>query len=166
METQRLIELLSSIQGCTFASLSARTKDSPGLYRVVEGESVILFTNKNSSGYGDMVRRRLKQAGKDPDSFILGNLPWGVRVEGTPLIYHAGKDKYYLQTILLRPGLVRAFMGDDEVPASRLRMTHDNRHQGLSPDNRVIVQTYAIENITHIKLLGEELPHVLPGVAL
>lgn len=154
MELNQVLGLLSEIHGCTFASLDAETKPSPGFRKTVEGENVLLFTNKNSSGYENMVRRRLKAAGLDPDSFRLGPLPWGTRLPDTPIIEH--KREYYIQTICVRPGKVRAFIGLREVDPADLPWLkgHENSGQGLPKGDQVVVKTYALRSIKTLTLKG------------
>jgi hypothetical protein len=152
-------DLLAGVDGCTFASIDAVTMPCKGVRRVVTGESVILFTNKGGSGYENMVKRRLEKSGKDPESFTVGDLPWGVRLKGTPFIAHKGKA--YLQTILLSPGTVKYYMGTRELsPEAALGLIGNKEqgaNQGLKPSNRVIVNTYMVENITAIHAMGKEL---------
>jgi hypothetical protein len=150
MEYTAVQDLLSRIHGCTFASLDAVTVACKGVQRRVSGERVILFTNKKSSGYENMVRRRLQEAGLDPD-WKAGPLPWGERVPNTPMIFH--KDVMYLQTIFLGGGDEKYFLGENEVdPAAFKIKPNAVRAEG----NRVVVNTYRLESITRIKLLGEE----------
>lgn len=152
-------DLLSGVDGCTFASIDAVTMPCRGVRRVVTGESVILFTNKGGSGYEGMVKRRLEKSGKDPESFTVGDLPWGVRLKNTPFIAHKGKA--YLQTILLTPGTVKYYMGTRELsPEAALGIIGDKSRgegQGLKPSDRVICNTYMVENITAIHAMGKEL---------
>lgn len=152
-------DLLSGVDGCTFASIDAVTMPCKGVRRVVTGESVILFTNKGGSGYENMVKRRLEKSGKDPESFTVGDLPWGVRLKNTPFIAHKGKA--YLQTILLTPGTVKYYMGTRELsPEAALGIIGDKSRgegQGLKPSDRVVCNTYMVENITAIHAMGKEL---------
>src|SRR4051812_13236191 len=109
---------MNRIQGVTFAGMDCITipklkggKKNPQQGRVTKhhkGARVMLFTNKNSSGYENMVRRRLEAEGKDPDTFVLGELQWGKRIYDSPLIEHEGK--YYMQVIFLAPGTVDYFL--------------------------------------------------------
>jgi len=155
MELAQLQELLSRIKGCTFASLDAETVPKPGIHKIVTGERVMLFTNKQTSGYENMVRRKLIQAGKNPDNFVLSELPWGERVPGTPLIYHEGR--HYLQTILLAPGEANYFIGRHKVNPEDVGIKERRTNQGLPKGNEVLVSTYALDSITRIVLMGTEL---------
>ncbi len=157
MQYEQIRDMLEAVEGCTFASLDAETSPCKGVRRVVAGESVILFTNKGGSGYATMVKKRLKAAGKDPANFVLGDLPWGVRIKGTPFIAHKGK--HYLQTILLTPGDVKYYIGSREVSQDDIApmLSKSATSQGLPDDKAVIVQTYSVENIKAIRAMGEEL---------
>jgi hypothetical protein len=158
MDRVTLENVLAEVSGCTFASLDAVTTVSPGITHEVIGKRVILFTNKKSSGYDNMVRRRLIEAGKDPDSFSLGDLPWGTRVPNSPLIEHKGKGKVYLQVIELAEGISKYFMlGKEANPHDLGIKRKDHYNQGLPPSSQVQVRCYAIENITRIVLMGETL---------
>ncbi len=153
MQINDVKELLSRINGCTFASLDAETMPKPGLKCITTGESVILFTNKKSSGYENMVKRRLAEAGLNPASFSVDALPWGERIKNTPMIIHNGKT--YLQCIVLSEGKNEYFVGRYLVNPKDwgLRASHPN--QGLPEDTAVKVRTYEVNNITRLSLLGE-----------
>lgn len=159
MELNQIHDLLTRINGCTFASLDAETQPIKGFRKIVRNQRVILFTNAQSSGYENVIRRRLIAEGKDPNSFVVGDLPWGERVQGTPLIMHEGRA--YLQTILLHEGEARYYIGHHEITEKDfLSMSSSYRHtnQGLSDDREVRVLTYLVDNITEIRLLGETRP--------
>ena len=157
MNVEQIIDLLKSIRGCTFASLDAETIVK-GFRHVKTGERVIVFTNKKSSGYENMVKRRLLGAGLNPDSFVLGDLPWGQRVPDTPLITHKGE--YYLQTIFLGAWTSKYYLGSQEVPEHLLGgiITRPRHYeQGLPKEKEVTVKTYKLSSITGIRLMRETL---------
>ncbi len=154
MDIDQVREVLSRVPGCTFASLDAETMPSPGLKCIETGASVILFSNMNSNGYENMVKRRLEKLGKTAENFVLGDLPWGERVENTPLIFH--KDRYYLQTVILRPGEKEYLVGVHRVDPFEFGITVRRTNQGLPKGQEVLVATYRIENITRLTLLGEK----------
>lgn len=147
--------LLSKIQGCTFANLDAMTEPSNGIQKVTTGVRIILFTNKKSSGYENMVKRRLEEAGKDPNGFVLGDLLWGTRLPDSPVIENKGK--HYLQCILLSEGQSKYFIGGREVPQDGLMLRQRSNNQGLPTGSEVVVACYKLENITRIALMGETL---------
>jgi hypothetical protein len=152
MVLDEVFELLKAISGCTFASLDSRTEPKPGIICITTGERVMLFTNKKSSGYENMVRRRLMEAGKNPDNFVLSDLPWGIRVDDSPIIEHAGR--YYLQTVVMEHGESKYYIGATEIDPAAVGIRPRRTNQGLSLGNEVIVKTFKIESITRITLLG------------
>ena len=157
MIIEQIDAIISRISGCTFASVDSETKTN-GLRKVTTNERVILFSTKAGSGYERMVKRRLVEANKDPESFVVGDLPWGERIPGTPLIKHKGF--VYLQMIIMAPGLSKYFLGTKEIPDHMLKSFGVRERllsQGLAPDRQVKVHCVAIENITGIRLLGENL---------
>jgi hypothetical protein len=138
------------------------------------GHRVLLFTNKNASGYENKVRRHLEREGKNPDSFVMGKLPWGQRVPNSPFIEHKGE--YYLQAVFLASGSVEyratseiifnEYMGigmthyceGDYIPKQNIPGLPDkdgSEHQGL--DNSVIVRSYKLSSIVALRAMSEEL---------
>lgn len=154
MELESLKMLLDKIQGCTFATLDTTTKPTPGVRKVTTGTRVILFTNRRTSGYEEMVKRRLIEAGKNPSDFVLGDLPWGERIPNSPLIVSRGN--YYLQTIILEPGQSTYYTGDREIDPTGL-LPSRRTNQGLSKEDEVHVATYRIDHIDSLALMGEVL---------
>jgi hypothetical protein len=154
MDLATLMTLLEQIKGCTFATIDSVTEPTKGIRCETSGTRVILFTNKTGSGYERMVRRRLKEAGKNPDDFVLSHLPWGERVPETPLIAHRGE--IYLQTIVLTEGTSRCFLRDTEVNCSDFLPRRNRPNQGLGADS-VLVRTYNLNSIIRIALMGEVL---------
>lgn len=158
MELSEVEDLLRKIKGGTFASLDAETYPYPSIRKVTTGERVMLFTNKGGSAYESIVKRRLQQAGKDPDNFSVSNLAWGERIPNTPLIYH--RYKYYLQVIVLNPGIETYYFASGKaVPdPDRLGIGRKRTNQGLAKEDEVIVATYKLDNIIRITLMGETRP--------
>lgn len=158
MLLEEIEDLIEKIKGCTFASLDAETFPYPGIRKVTTGERVMLFTNKGGSAYEKLVKRRLVAAGKNPDNFVLSDLRWGERIPDTPLIYHRGK--HYLQVIQLSPGVsAYYFTSGREVPdPEKMGLLRRRSNQGLSREDEVIVQTYKLDNIIRITLMGETRP--------
>jgi hypothetical protein len=64
--------------------------------RIHEGFSGMIFSNKDSSAYENMVNRRRALVGLSSD-FVSSKLPWGTRIPGTSVIEHNGVS--YLQII-------------------------------------------------------------------
>lgn len=152
-----LAPLFESVNGASFISITTETK--PTLAggkknemqgRIIKrqvGSNVMVFSNKNSNGYDNMVRRRLEQEGKDPDSFVLGPRPWGTRIEGTPFIEHNGY--YYLEVIFLKAGPVEYLLDGKPINQADiigLKESGGSGDQG-GLDNKVFIRTFAIESI-------------------
>lgn len=155
MERFVLENLLDKINGCTFANIDAVTEPSNGIRKETTGIRVILFTNKKSSGYENMVKRRLAEAGKNPDNFSSGDLAWGEQVPNSPLIEHKGK--VYLKCVLLAEGQSKYFIGDREISGNGLGLRGRWPNQGLPPSDTVNVATFNLKSIKKITLMGETL---------
>lgn len=177
MHRQDLDHLIASIRGATFASLDTVTEptirgghSNPFVGRVAKhtlGGSVILFTNQRSNGYENMVRRRLEQEGIEPDSFVLGERPWGIRIPDTPYVTHNGK--MYLECIFLRKGTEEYRWSVppehrnglppeiDVIPKEYIIGLKDRTEAeqgGLT--NKVNLRVYRLDSIQAIRLMGEE----------
>lgn len=177
MDRLAIEELLAPINGATFASLDTQTevtllggKKNPHQGRIVKrclGNRVMLFTNKKSPAYENMVKRRLEAAGLDPVSFNAGNLPWGKRVPDSPFIENKGE--LYLQCVFLVAGDVKYFLRrnsmflgvDNFDPIEKkdiigLNDRTGSEHQGLERNKQVIVRTYAIDSIVALRAFKSE----------
>lgn len=164
-----LQSLLADVNGNTIISIDTVTiptltggKSNPmqgKIRKVMIGGNVMVFTNKNSNGYENMVQRRLAQEGKDPESFELGERSWGERIKGTPFVEHKGQ--MYLEVIFLRPGKshyehgVRPIDARDIIGLKEAGETGDQG--GLV--NKVIIRTFKADSISAITINGQR--HVL-----
>lgn len=158
MDLNLLMPLVEQIRGCTFASLDALCEPKRGVMQRIIGENVLIFRTDGKSGYEGMVKRRLAEAGKDPDSFSVGPLPWGTRLGNLPIIEHNGK--HYLQTILISRGKEEYFLPFTNTiiePSAFGIKPRFPANQGLPESSAVIVHTYNINNIERITLKGETL---------
>lgn len=151
MKLDDIADLIDQIKGATFASMDSETYPKKGVRCVTTGTSVMLFTNKTGSAYEKIVKRRLKEAGKNPDDFVLSDLPWGERVPGTPLIEHKGE--YYLQCIVLRPGESHFYVGRHEVDPAAYGIKPPKPNQGLPEEKGVVVNTYRLDSITRLSMM-------------
>lgn len=173
MHRTDLDHLIASINGATFASLDTVTQptirggqDNPyvgNVLKLVRNRNVMLFTNKRSNGYENMVRRRLSQQGIDPDSFVLGERPWGTRIPDTPYVTHNGK--MYLECILLGFGTEEYRWSTSAAPEGvdlhipkeeivGLKERTEAEQGGLT--NKVELRVYSLDSIDAIRLMGEE----------
>lgn len=189
MQRNEIESILAPINGATFAALDTVTvpvlkggKGNPFQGKIEKhcfGNRVMLFTNKYSSGYENMVKRHLEQAGLDPETFQAGELPWGKRVPNSPFIENEGN--LYLQTVFLKAGdvsyhaieefsrmdvsnLLVTYPKDSEISKYEIQGLSDrtgSEHQGLERSKQVIVRTYAIDSIVGIRAFGQVLPQLV-----
>lgn len=157
LDFEEILAVVEKISGCTFASIDSITQPKPGI-TCRASENVILFTNKNSSGYENKVRRHLEQAGLDADGFHVGDLSWGVRIPETPLIEHKGK--HYLQCISLNSGEWHYYAGDTEINPEDFGIRPARPQWGLEKDTAVYVHAYKLESIVSLRIMGETLQAV------
>ena len=115
------------------------------------GSTVMIFQNKLSNGYDNMVKRRLEKEGKDPSSFELGPRTWGSRLPNLPIVEHNGQ--YYLEVIFLHPGEVKYYLDGKEVSKNTIQglIESTSGDQG-GLDNKVIIRTFKIDSITKMKI--------------
>lgn len=171
MRAELLIEAFSNVNGTSFIGMDTCTiptltggKSNPmkgRVTKVMTGASLMVFQNKLSNGYENLVRRRLIAEGKNPD-FEVGPRAWGERMPNLPIVTHTGKDgilKYYLEVIFLRAGTVEYFF--EGKPISRAAIVgltdnpDDGGHQGGLTD-KVIIRTFAADSITKIRVDHQE----------
>lgn len=169
MKINQLNGVLAKVKGTTFASMDTITdvKLKGGKKNEMQGRvtkrtsnnQVMIFTNSNENGYENMVKRRLEQEGKNPETFKLGELPWGKRVPNTPIIEH--NDKHYMQVIFNKPGKSEYFLDNKPIDPENIEGLEikkvSGEGQGLSDDNAVVVRTFALSSIDSIRIMGEEI---------
>lgn len=154
--------MTDKVNGATFIAIDTETavtlaggKKNPLQGRVTKvtiRSNVMVFQNKNTNAYENMVQRRLVQEGKDPSSFELSPRKWGVREKGTPFVTH--NDNEYLEVIFLKCGDVHyrvdgVVTAKDQIPGLPER-SQEAEQGGL--DQKVIIRTYAVESILSITI--------------
>lgn len=148
------IAALQQIQGASFAGLDAVTHPKTGIKKVTTNQQVLLFGCGGQ--YESMVKKRLEEAGLNPGSFAGLDLPWGTRVDDSPLISH--KEKLYLQTILIQPGGIVYYretpFGDREVNPLDYGIKERTPNQGLPEGQEVVVNTYGLDNLVRLTVGG------------
>lgn len=152
------MSLCSRIKGATFATIDSETFVKKSIRCVRKGERAILFATSGGSGYENMVQKRLAEAGFNPDSFHVGPLPWGQRIDNLPIIQHNGKS--YLQFIRLSGGDVKYYIGTTDIEADPVVYGIEDSYslkQGLPLDKQVKIRVYDINNIHRIVMMGEEI---------
>lgn len=168
MDANTLFQALQNVNGASFVGFDSVTpvalaggRKNPLQGRVTKrmvGAQVMVFQNKNTNGYEAMVQRRLVAEGKDPASFELGPRAWGERMPNMPIVKHEkdGVVKYYLEVIFLRGGKTQYMI--DGVPCDKsaiegLKEPAEGAQGGL--ENKVVIRTFAVENITELRVDGQ-----------
>lgn len=120
------------------------------------GGNVMIFQNKTTNGYENMVNRRLVKEGKEPKSFQVGPRQWGTRRENSPFVDHNGKT--YLEVIFLRPGKVTHFVNGKEVDPKNIEGLERDREEGEQGglEDKVIIRTFNIDNIFGVTVNGQQ----------
>lgn len=168
--TTPLQQLFAEVNGNTIISIDTVTiptllegKKNPmqgKIRKIMIGGNVMVFTNKNSNGYENMVKRRLAQEGKDPESFQLGERSWGTRIEGTPFVEHNGA--LYLEVIFLKAGKVHFEHGVrpiDQAAIQGLKQTDFDYGSQAGLTDQVVIRTFKAESIKAVTINGAR--HVL-----
>ncbi len=165
----KFAKIFDNVNGGSFVGIDTLTdvpllggKKNPMQGRVTKrtiGNQVMVFQNKKSSSYGDMVLRRLEAEGKDPASFELQPRTWGERIPETPFIHHHkdGADTFYVEVIFLRPGRSEYLLDGKYIARSDiigLKAPTESDQAGL--ENKVIVRSFKLESITAVRIDGIE----------
>ena len=159
-----LYDIMADVSGASFIGLDTVTtpKLTGGkknlmqgrIEKHMDGASVMVFQNKNSNGYENMVNRRLEKEGKNPATFNVGQRPWGERVDGTPIVTHKGED--YLEVIFLKAGEVRYTLDGQPIEYSDIegmKAAPESVQGGL--DDKVIIRTFKADSIKTIRVDGQ-----------
>lgn len=160
----------STVNGASFIGLDTET--TPVLLggaknpmkgrvrKIMTGASVMVFQNKNSNGYENMVNRRLAKEGK-PVEFTVGPRQWGTRIEGTPFVMHEkdGQVKHYLEVIFLKPGPVHYELDGQPIDADKIIGLPAKREEGEQDglENKVIIRTFGFDTIRGLRVDGVSL---------
>lgn len=164
-----LQEILSDVHGTAILSIDTITvpkltggKDNPmkdKVRKITIGSNVMVFAVKgDKSAYESMVKRRLAQEGKDPDSFKVSERKWGEHVPGTPFIQHNGE--LYLEVVFLRPGQTKYMHGVREIEKDQIiglpsTAMKEDAQAGL--DNKVQYRTIKVDSISAITYKGQHI---------
>jgi hypothetical protein len=170
----QLINILGSVNGSSFVSIDTLTsvtlrggKANPFQGRVTKrmtGASVMVFQNKKSNAYDNMVKRRLVAEGKDPESFKLGERAFGTRIPETPFIEHIKKDtngkqfiERYLEVIFLKAGTTELLVDGQPYSGEIPGLPEDREPTGQGGlENQVIIRTYKCDSIKKIRIDKQE----------
>lgn len=163
-----LRQIFANVNGASFVGIDTLTqvkltggKNNPQQGRVQKRQtnsSVMVFQNRNSNGYENMVKRRLAQEGKEYE-FTLGERAWGVRIPNTPIVEHVkdGETKFYLEVIFLHAGEVEYLLDNVVVPEDQIiglpARTESKTSQG-GLDNKVIIRCFGVDSVVNIRIDG------------
>jgi hypothetical protein len=169
-----LQHLLSHVNGATFISLDTLTPvrlrktladGSANFFydrikKQVTASNVMVFQNKTTNAYENMVQRRLIEEDKDPTLFELSPRSWGTRIPNTPFVRHVIEDelvRYYLEVIFLRAGTIE-YLLDGHPLDKRVKipgiLEHNEAEQG-GLTRKVVLRDYACDHITGIMINKE-----------
>lgn len=151
MELADVKDKVTEIDACILAEIDTDTILTPGVRKVAQGTRVLMFTAPH---YEHLVREKLVAYGKNPLNFVIGELPWGTRMPNSPLIVNG--DKYYLQTIILKEGEVKYYMGDTEVSAEDIGVRPKRTSQGLPKEEEIVVRTFLLSNVTRLTIISND----------
>jgi hypothetical protein len=159
MKPQVLETLLQNVSGASFISIDTITQvkltggmKNPLQGRVTKvtiGSNVMVFQNKNSNAYENMVNRRLDHEGNAVE-FTVGPRAWGKRVPNTPFVEHNGQS--YLEVIFLKAGKTQFCV--DGTPFNGvidgLIASSEGEQGGLF--DKVIIRTIKTDNVKAITI--------------
>lgn len=175
--TMTTIELRDALLGLTgkrayFVTIQTKTDARARQTSRVTGETIQqLYGTKTiykvakrrvliNASYERMVMKRRAAEGVINDSWKASELKWGHQVDHSKCLYQKG-DQFYLRVYQLKTGdLGTSYYRDDgtkitdekllaRLPDEFLGVQSEGR-QGLSKENKVIVNTYKLENIRAI----------------
>jgi hypothetical protein len=84
---------------------------------------------------------------------------WGTRIPNTPVIEHEkdGNVKYYLEVIFLKPGKTEYLLDGRKISVQDIQGLKETEVDGESQgglDNKVIIRTISVDNITEVRIDG------------
>lgn len=173
-------KIFSKISGSSFIGIDYTTevkvpKNIPGtrgknavpnpqhgrITKKVVGSTTMVFGNSKSNAYDNMVKRRLVQEGKDPESFKISERTWGTRIAGTPFVEHVkdGAMKHYLEMIFIHAGESKYYLdgveiSKDEIIGLPVQKANPESQGGV--DNKVQIRTISIDSIDAIRTEGTQ----------
>ena len=99
----QMVKVLMAVTGATPATIIAETPvimpktNNPYHEKIIKRQKSNVFINFD---YAKSVNAKLVKEGKTPD-FVAKPRKWGTKLPGTPIVFHAEKQKYYLETRFL-----------------------------------------------------------------
>ena len=168
MEYQQLKEALSAIEGTTVAGLDTLTdvklkggKKNPFQGRVQKrtvGAEVIVYNDSAVNVYANIVKKRMLEEAKDPETFELKPRAWGERIDNSPFIEH--NNKYYLECIFTSPGKSVYLVDGVETPKEEIEgLETDKKVSETSQggiEDKIILRTFSLDSIIELRI-GENI---------
>lgn len=175
----RLNDIFATLNGASFVGIDTEvdvklSKNMPGqrgknaernphhgrVTKKTIGASVMVFSNKNSNAYSNMVKRRLEEEGKFPEDFQLSPRKWGERLTGMPIVKHIEKDgtvSYYLEVIFLNSGTSKYYLDGEEINKEHiLGLPSSSKPSQGGLERTVYIRTYKLDSITKIRADKQE----------
>lgn len=156
-----LVEIFNELSGASFIGIDQRTSVTlrggkknimqGRVNKVTTGLNVMVYTNKTSSAYVNMVRKRLNDEDKNPDDYVQQPRRWGERIPNSPFITHKGA--FYLEYIVLHSGQVHYELDGEEIDPDKIEglpPTPTGGEQG-GLENKVIIRTVKVDSILAIR---------------
>lgn len=134
------------------------------LTKRMTGANVLAFGNVNTSAYVNMVRKRLGEEGKDPESYQPKPRTWGQHIPGTAFVEHLGE--HFVEVIFIRSGKIEYLLDgqviDLTVPPLGVenwlelpeKSFNPNGQGGLSEDKRVIPRCFKLVSVIEARTNG------------
>jgi len=161
-QTFKITSILDNVNGGSFISMDTITtpallggKSNPMKGRIRKhnkGASIMVFQNKKTNAYDNMVKRRLIAEGKDPDLFKLSPRAWGTRLAGTPLVEHKGA--LYLEVIFLASGQTSYTLDDQPIDKADIQGLNESKPEGNQGglEGKVIIRTFKLDSIARLSI--------------
>jgi hypothetical protein len=157
-----IVSVFSKLRGCSFISVDTTTavslsggKNNPmkdRVTKVVKGQSVIVFENRNTNGFQNMINRRLISENKNPD-YKVGGRVWGMKVPNTPVVEHNGQ--FYLEFVILSSGTVNYYLDGQSILWKDIIGTKPVTTANQNLSSQIELRCVKVENINKIKAFGK-----------
>lgn len=111
------------------------------------GSNVMVFQNKTGSSYENMTKKRMAEAGLNPDTFQLQPHAWGDRVPNTPIIEkRSDRSCKYLEVIFIKSGEISYKLDGEPIAKEDI--------VGLKPrpEQLVPIRAYSWDSIVSFRL--------------
>jgi len=154
--------MADNINGATFITIDTDTDPrllggkknlfKPITRKITLGANVMVFQNKSTNGYKNMIQKRLKAEGKDPEAFKISPRQWGTRIDNTPFVEHKGE--MYLEVIFLSSGKTHYEVSGICTPSSSIEGIPAKKVEGTQGElnDKVIIRTFKVSSLRSITI--------------